>query len=149
MFCCFSWEKSTKCSQNPGLVNEFSATPRGQLNWTGPIANSSYFLLFIFFFFILLFIFSIFFLHVSSVCFFFSSSLALSIYLYLLPFSPSLSLLSSISSITTYFFIVFFISFHSLPLLIFPHSLSLTIPLSSSHCFLLFSLFFLLSSSFI
>ena len=26
-----------KCS----LVNEFSATPRGQLNWTGPIANSS------------------------------------------------------------------------------------------------------------
>ena len=41
VFCCFSWEKSTKCSQNPGLVNEFSATPRGQLNWTGPIANSS------------------------------------------------------------------------------------------------------------
>ena len=27
--------KSTKCSQNPGLVKEFSATPRGQLNWTG------------------------------------------------------------------------------------------------------------------
>ena len=41
VFCCFSWEKSTKCSQNPGLVNEFPATPRGQLNWTGPIANSS------------------------------------------------------------------------------------------------------------
>ena len=41
MFCCFSWEKSTKCSQNPGSVNEFSAPPRGQLNWTGPIANSS------------------------------------------------------------------------------------------------------------
>ena len=41
MFCCFSWEKSTKCSQNPGLVNEFSATPRGRLNWTGPIANGS------------------------------------------------------------------------------------------------------------
>ena len=39
--CCFSWEKSTKCSPNPGLVNKFSATPRGQLNWTGPIANSS------------------------------------------------------------------------------------------------------------
>ena len=35
--------KSTKCSQNPGLVNEFSATPRGRLNWTGPIANSSEF----------------------------------------------------------------------------------------------------------
>ena len=35
MFCCFSWEKSTECSQNPGLVNEFSATPRGHLNWTG------------------------------------------------------------------------------------------------------------------
>ena len=33
--------KSTKCSQNPGLVNEFSATLQGQLNWTGPIANSS------------------------------------------------------------------------------------------------------------
>ena len=30
-----------KCSQNPGLVNQFSATPQGQLNWTGPIANSS------------------------------------------------------------------------------------------------------------
>ena len=41
MFCCFSWAKSTKCSQNPGLVNEFSATPRGRLNWTGPIANGS------------------------------------------------------------------------------------------------------------
>ena len=41
VFCCFSWDKSTKCSQNPGLVNEFSATPRGQLYWTGPIANSS------------------------------------------------------------------------------------------------------------
>ena len=41
VFCCFSWEKSTKCSQNPGLVNEFSVTPRGQLNWTGPIVNSS------------------------------------------------------------------------------------------------------------
>ena len=34
-------KKSTKCSPNPSLVNEFSATPRGQLNWTGPIANSS------------------------------------------------------------------------------------------------------------
>ena len=31
----------TKCSQNPGLVNQLSATPRGQLNWTGPIANGS------------------------------------------------------------------------------------------------------------
>ena len=31
----------TKCSQNPGLVNQFSATPRGQLNWTGPIAHGS------------------------------------------------------------------------------------------------------------
>ena len=41
LFCCFFLEKSTKCSQNPGLVNEFSATPRGHLNWTGPIANSS------------------------------------------------------------------------------------------------------------
>ena len=41
VFCRFSWEKSTKCSQNPGLVNEFSVTPRGRLNWTGPIANSS------------------------------------------------------------------------------------------------------------
>ena len=39
----FSWEKSTKDSQNPGLVNRFSATPGGggQLNWTGPIAKSS------------------------------------------------------------------------------------------------------------
>ena len=31
----------TKYTQNPGLVNKFSATPRGQLNWTGPIANGS------------------------------------------------------------------------------------------------------------
>ena len=51
MFAVFSWEKSTKCSQNPGLVNEFSATPRGQLNWTGPIANSSDSRLFLTFFF--------------------------------------------------------------------------------------------------
>ena len=41
VFCCFSYEKPTKSSQNPGLVNQFSATPRGQLNWTGPIANGS------------------------------------------------------------------------------------------------------------
>ena len=41
MFCCFSWEKPTKYSQNPGLVNQFSATLGVQLNWTGPIANSS------------------------------------------------------------------------------------------------------------
>ena len=41
MFCCFSREKATKCSQNPGLVNKVSATPPGQLNWTGPMANSS------------------------------------------------------------------------------------------------------------
>ena len=41
MFCCFSWEKLTKSSRNPGLVNQFSATLRGQLNWTGPIANGS------------------------------------------------------------------------------------------------------------
>ena len=34
-------KKLTKCSQNPGLVNQFSATLRGQLNWTGPIANGS------------------------------------------------------------------------------------------------------------
>ena len=33
--------KKTKCSLNPGLVNELSATPRGQRNWTGPIANGS------------------------------------------------------------------------------------------------------------
>ena len=33
--------KLTKCSQNPGLVNECSATPRGQENWIGPIANGS------------------------------------------------------------------------------------------------------------
>ena len=31
----------TDFSQNPGVVNQFSATPRGQLNWTGPVANSS------------------------------------------------------------------------------------------------------------
>ena len=31
----------TTCSQNPGLVNQFSASPRGQLNRTSPIANSS------------------------------------------------------------------------------------------------------------
>ena len=33
--------KLTKCSQNPGLVSQFSATARGQLNRTGPIANGS------------------------------------------------------------------------------------------------------------
>ena len=33
--------KSTKSSQNPGLGSEFLATPRGQRNRTGPIANSS------------------------------------------------------------------------------------------------------------
>ena len=33
--------KSTECSQNPGVVNEFSATLQGQLNLTGPIANNS------------------------------------------------------------------------------------------------------------
>ena len=41
VFCWFSLEKLTKCSPNPGLVNQFSATPRGRLNWTGPIANGS------------------------------------------------------------------------------------------------------------
>ena len=41
LFSCFSWEKSTNFSQNPGLANEFSTTPRGRLDWTGPIANSS------------------------------------------------------------------------------------------------------------
>ena len=40
VFCCFLG-KSTKYSQNPSLVNQFSATPRGQLNWTGPSANRS------------------------------------------------------------------------------------------------------------
>ena len=33
--------KTDKMLQNPGLVNQFSATPRGHLNWTGPIANGS------------------------------------------------------------------------------------------------------------
>ena len=28
---------------NPGLVDQFSATPQCQLNWTGPIANGSKF----------------------------------------------------------------------------------------------------------
>ena len=41
VLCCFSWEILTKSSPNLGLVNELSATPRGHLNWTGPIANSS------------------------------------------------------------------------------------------------------------
>ena len=42
VFCCFFPRKIlTTCSQNPGLVNQFSANPRGQLNWTGPIANGS------------------------------------------------------------------------------------------------------------
>ena len=39
MFCLFSWEKSTKYSPNTGLENQFSATLRGQPNWTGPIAK--------------------------------------------------------------------------------------------------------------
>ena len=37
-------QKLTKCSHNPSLVNQFSATPQGQLNWTGPIASGSDFL---------------------------------------------------------------------------------------------------------
>ena len=41
VFCFFPQEKPTKCFQNPGLVNQFSAIARGQLNWTGPIANGS------------------------------------------------------------------------------------------------------------
>ena len=36
MFCCFPRKKQTKCSQNLGLVNQFSVAPWGQLNWTGP-----------------------------------------------------------------------------------------------------------------
>ena len=36
MFCCFSWEILTKSSPNPGLVNEFSATPRGQIKLDRP-----------------------------------------------------------------------------------------------------------------
>ena len=40
-FAVFPRKKLTKYSQNPSLVNQFSATPRGQLNWTGPIANGS------------------------------------------------------------------------------------------------------------
>ena len=39
--CCHSWEGSAKRFQNPGLVNQCLATPWVQLNWTGPIANSS------------------------------------------------------------------------------------------------------------
>ena len=30
-----------KCSRNPDLVNQLSATPGRQLHWTGPIANNS------------------------------------------------------------------------------------------------------------
>ena len=41
VFCCFFLGKIDKMFPNPGLVNKFSATPWGQLNWTGPIANSS------------------------------------------------------------------------------------------------------------
>ena len=41
MLLLFFLRKLTKCSQNPGLVNQFSATLRGQLNCTGPIANGS------------------------------------------------------------------------------------------------------------
>ena len=37
----FAGKVLTKYSQNPGLVNQFSASPRGQLNWTGPTANGS------------------------------------------------------------------------------------------------------------
>ena len=33
-----NWQNAPKI---PGLVNQFSATPRGQLNWTGPVANGS------------------------------------------------------------------------------------------------------------
>ena len=40
VFCCFCWKKTDNFLPQPGLVNQFSATPRGQLNCTGPIANS-------------------------------------------------------------------------------------------------------------
>ena len=33
--------KFDKMLPNPGLVNQFSATLRSQLNWTGPNANGS------------------------------------------------------------------------------------------------------------
>ena len=33
--------KTDKMLPKSSLVNQFSATPRGQLNWTGPIANGS------------------------------------------------------------------------------------------------------------
>ena len=42
VFCCFFLRKIDKMLPKPWFgVNQFSATPRGRLNWTGPIANSS------------------------------------------------------------------------------------------------------------
>ena len=37
VLCCFFLGE---IDRNPGLVNQFSATPPGQPNWTGPSANS-------------------------------------------------------------------------------------------------------------
>ena len=34
---CFFACESNQCSQNPGLANQFLATPRGQLNCTAPL----------------------------------------------------------------------------------------------------------------
>ena len=41
VLCCFPEKNRQNAPKNPGLVNQFSATPRGQLNWTGPIADGS------------------------------------------------------------------------------------------------------------
>ena len=41
VLCGFFLGKIDKMLPKPGLVNQFSGTPRGQRNWTGPIANSS------------------------------------------------------------------------------------------------------------
>ena len=40
VFCCFLGT-ANKSLQNQGLLEQFSVTLRGQLHWTGPIANTS------------------------------------------------------------------------------------------------------------
>ena len=41
VFCCFFLKKVDKMFPKSWFSKRISATPRGQLNWTGPIANSS------------------------------------------------------------------------------------------------------------
>ena len=42
--CCSSYGRQTKHARSPGLVNQFSGTPRGELHRASPIAKCPFFL---------------------------------------------------------------------------------------------------------